>query len=32
MQDRQREGGGLAGTCLGNAAQIATGEHERNGL
>ena len=32
MQDRQRKGGGLAGARLGDADDVATAHHERNGL
>ena len=32
MQDRQGEGGGLAGSRLGDAAEVAAGEHEGDGL
>ena len=32
MQDRQREGGGLAGAGLGDADDIATGHQNRNCL
>ena len=32
MQDRQREGRGLAGACLGDADDVAAGESEGNGL
>ena len=32
MQDRQREGGGLAGAGLGDADDVAAGENDRNGL
>src|SRR5690349_20312047 len=32
MQDRQREGCGLAGAGLGDADDVATGERERDGL
>ena len=32
MQDRQRKGGGLTGTGLRDAAEIAAGEHMRDGL
>ena len=32
VQDRQREGGGLAGAGLGDADDVAAGQRERNGL
>ena len=32
MQDRQCEGRGFAGAGLGDADEIAAGEHVRNGL
>ncbi len=32
MQDRQGEGGGLAGAGLGDAQQVAAGEHAGDGL
>ena len=32
VQDRQREGGGLAGAGLGDADHVAAGEGERDGL
>ena len=32
VQDRQREGGGLAGAGLGDAQQVASGEDVGNGL
>ena len=32
MQDRQGEGGGLSGSGLGDADDIASFENERNGL
>src|SRR5215213_3408486 len=32
MQDRQREGRGLAGAGLGDAAEVAAGHHVRDGL
>jgi len=30
MEDRQREGGGLAGAGLGDADDVAAGENDRN--
>ena len=32
VQDRQREGRGLAGAGLGDAAEVAAGHHVRDGL
>ena len=32
MEDRQREGRGLAGAGLGDADDVARGEHLRDGL